>query len=158
MRTAQTIQKTIYLFELDWTKMQARLDKCQPEQNEVDEFIQAAKSFYDSILSQVAQETQQWAAEFQQGIADLESLEKSKMQAMEPGALAVSKSSSESLDPQPQVFIDDISYGYTETGTWAVSRIAPGNHAVRVIGLLKGSRVQASAVVNVPPGARRKFH
>jgi hypothetical protein len=152
--TAQVIQKIIYSFELDWTKLQARLGSRAPEQSEVEEFLQTAKTLYDSILGQVAQETQQWAAEFQQSISDLESMAKAKMQASEPGALAVSISGSEALDSQPEVIIDEVSYGRIEAGNWAISRIAPGNHAVRIVGSLGGKRVQASDVVTIPPGGK----
>jgi SMODS and SLOG-associating 2TM effector domain 2 len=152
--TAQVIQKIIYSFELDWTKLQARLGSRAPEQSEVEEFLQTAKTLYDSILGQVAQETQQWAAEFQQSISDLESMAKAKMQASEPGALAVSISGSEALDSEPEVIIDEVSYGRIEAGNWAISRIAPGNHAVRIVGSLGGKRVQASDVVTIPPGGK----
>jgi hypothetical protein len=155
--TAQVIQKTIYSFELDWTKLQARLGSRAPEPSEVDEFLQTAKVLYDSILGQVAQENQQWAAEFHQSISDLESMAKAKMQANELGALAVAISGSEALDSQPEVIIDEVSYGRIESGNWAISRIAPGNHAVRVVGSLHGRQVQASDIVSVPPGGKAQI-
>jgi len=152
--TAQIIQKTIYSFDLDWTKLQARLGNRAPGPSEIDEFLQIAKTVYESIMGQVAQETQQWAAEFQQSIADLESMTKARMQANEPGALAVSLTGSESLDSQPEVMIDEVSYGRIEAGNWAISRIAPGQHAVRILGSLNGKRVQASDVVTILPGGK----
>lgn len=152
--TAQLIQKTIYSFDLDWTKLQSRLGNRAPEQSEVEEFLQMAKNLYDVVLGQISQETQQWAAEFQQSISDLESIVKNKMQASEPGALAVSIMGTDTLDSQPEVMIDQVSYGLIEAGSWAISRIAPGNHAVRIVGSRNGRRVQASDVVTIPPGGK----
>jgi hypothetical protein len=155
--TAQLIQRTIYSFDLDWTKLHARLGNQAPQQTEVDEFLQTAKALYESILGQVAQETQQWAADFQQSISDLESMTKAKMQANQPGAIAVSISGSEALDSNPELIIDEVSYGCIESGNWALSRIAPGNHAIRIVGSRNGRKVQASDVVSVPPGGKTQI-
>jgi hypothetical protein len=76
------------------------------------------------------------------------------MQASEPGALAVSITGSEALDSEPEVITDEVSYGRNEAGNWAISRIAPGNHVVRIVGSLSGRRVQARDAVTVPPGGQ----
>jgi hypothetical protein len=152
--TAQMIQKTIYSFEIDWAKLQARVETRPLQQSEVEDFLQTVRTFYDSILGQITQETQQWAAEFQQSISDLEVQAKAKMQSSQPGALVVSITGAEHLDSEPEIMIDDVSYGHIEGGNWATSRIPPGQHAIRVIGSINGKRTQASDAVTVAPGGK----
>ena len=149
--TAQFIQKTIYSFEIDWTKLQARLENRTPQQSEIEGFLQTAKGLYESILLQITHETQQWASEFQQSISNLEATTKAKVKSSEPGATI---SGAKQLDSQPEVMIDEVSYGHVDGGSWAVSKIAPGQHAVRVVSSLNGRSVQASDVVSVSPGGK----
>ncbi|HLJ86268.1 MAG TPA: DUF4231 domain-containing protein [Candidatus Angelobacter sp.] len=151
---AQAIQKTTYSFEIDWTRLRARVGTREPVQTEVEEFLQIAKTLYEAVSSCIAQETQQWATEFQQSLADLELATQAKIRVNEPGALSVSLTNAGTMDSKPEVFIDDLSFGVTDGKSWAIARLAPGQHVVRVVSSIGGKRVEASEIATVPPGGK----
>ncbi len=134
--------------------MRARVGTREPVQTEVEEFLQIAKTLYEAVSSCIAQETQQWATEFQQSLADLELATQAKIRVNEPGALSVSLTNAGTMDSKPEVFIDDLSFGVTDGKSWAIARLAPGQHVVRVVSSIGGKRVEASEIATVPPGGK----
>ncbi|MCC6587309.1 MAG: SLATT domain-containing protein [Bryobacterales bacterium] len=79
--TATSIRKALEEFRMDWTALVAHLPK-DPTVEQLTPLIQRAKEFRLSVESMVLQETQEWATEFQNNIAQMEKDIKAQLEAL----------------------------------------------------------------------------
>lgn len=71
IRTATELQKLLAEFRIDWAKLES-LAGVAPTQEQIEAMLGEAKKFVSTVRQFVLEETQQWAAEFERNLAQLE--------------------------------------------------------------------------------------
>lgn len=71
VRTATELQRLLCEFRMDWAALESRL-RSPDDQMAVEALIARVKEFVGTVRSTVSQETQQWAAEFESSLAQME--------------------------------------------------------------------------------------
>lgn len=150
--TAQNIQDDLYTFQLDWARSMSRLGGTAPTASQIDEFLQLAKSFIGSVMEAVTHETQQWVAEFQNNMAELERATKVQLESARPGSLTVTVDNADASDQPIRVDVDGVAYGTMMGKSWAIRQISPGTHTVAVSGRKGPDQLQSAGAVVVPAG------
>ena len=87
MRSAQTIEKDLYSFELSWVAAMARLGGAVPSPGQVVEFLKLCSDFLTQVMKEIELETKQWIVEFQSSLADLEKSTEAQREASRPGSV-----------------------------------------------------------------------
>jgi hypothetical protein len=148
--TAQTLQNDLSTFQLDWARLMSKVAGSPPTSSQVEELLQLARDFSSRMMQSVTQETQQWVAEFQGSIADLERTTKAQLESARPGSLTVTVDNAGLSDQPVTVDVDGVSYGTMAGNTWAIRQLAPGTHTVLVSGRKDQKKLQEAATVVVP--------
>jgi hypothetical protein len=71
VRTATDLQRLLCEFRMDWAMLESRM-KSVEDQSAVDAMIARVKELVATVRADVLQETQQWAAEFESSLAQME--------------------------------------------------------------------------------------
>jgi hypothetical protein len=155
--TAQTLQNVLYTFQLDWARSMSKFAGNPPTPSQVEELLQLAREFSSRVMQSVTQETQQWVAEFQGSMADLERTTKAQLENARPGSLTVTVDNANLSEQPVTVDIDGVAYGTMAGNTWAVRQLAPGTHTVLVSGRKDQKKLQETGTIVVPAGGTARL-
>ena len=135
----------------------SRLGGTAPNASQIDEFLQLAKSFSGRVMEAVTHETQQWVAEFQSSIAELERTAKAQLESARPGSLTVTVDNADSSEQPIRVDVDGVAFGTMTGNSWAIRQLSPGAHTVVVSGRKGTDQLQGTGVVVVPAGGAARL-
>lgn len=150
--TAQCIQNDLYSFQLDWARSMSRLGGLAPTASQIDDFLQLARSFIGRVMEAVTHETQQWVAEFQSNMAELDKATKVQLDSARPGSLTVTVDNADASEQPIRIDVDGVSYGTMTGKSCAIRQLSPGTHTVVVSGRKGTNQLQATGAVVVPAG------
>jgi hypothetical protein len=156
IKTAQTLMKALAEFRLDWTMLVAKQGSTPPTDEQLQLMIQRIKEFILLVLGQVEQETLTWIAEFQTSLAEIEKSVKTQEEATRPGAIDITVTNGMEAEEGFQVALDGMAVAQVRGTRHQIGFVAPGHHKIVVSGFIKGKKLDASELVNVPPGAIAK--
>jgi hypothetical protein len=154
--TAQALEKVLSEFRMDWAMMMAKLGPHPPTPEQVQLTIQRLKEFILAIDGYVEQETQAWMAEFQSSLADIERTAKTQVEAARPGAIDVTVTNGMEAQAGFTVSLDGMAVKTVRGTRYQIGYVPPGPHKVEVTGVIDGKQLDASELVNVPPGVIAK--
>ncbi len=173
--TATSMTKLLQEFRMDAVALGAAASE-PPTAEQRAAMLQRAKEFVSAIHGMVAQETKDWATEFQSNMAQMEKdlklqldrlkaqveqAAKDKEEATRPGAIEMTITNADKtdgfsfevvLEGQPGTFTDSVS----NSKVWTRINTVPGQYKVGVSARCKGSVSTTSTVVDVKPGDTAK--
>ena len=142
---ATTIKKAAAEFGMDWEALCANSDD-PPKKEQIPPFVQRAKDFRVAVEAIVLQETQEWAAEFQSNLAQLEKDLKTQFDTLKTqvdkqaaanqrGGLELTLTNAEMVQDLSIKLLDEKSAVIVEekipnARTWSRLNLVPGNYTV----------------------------
>ncbi|HEY0738055.1 MAG TPA: SLATT domain-containing protein [Herpetosiphonaceae bacterium] len=154
--TALALQKTLSEFRLDWAMLVAKLGGATPTNDQVQLMLQRLKDFVLVIDGYVEQETLVWIAEFQSSLADIERTARTQGEAARPGAIDITVTNGMDAEGGFTVSLDGMVTKTVRGTKYQIGYVPPGPHKVGVTGVINGQPLDASELVNVPPGVIAK--
>jgi hypothetical protein len=156
IKTAQVLMKWLAEFRLDWAMLVAKQGGGPPTDEQLQLMIQRIKEFVIAVHGQVEQETLTWIAEFQSSLAEIERTVTTQQEASRPGAIDITVTNGMDAEEGFQVALDGMVVAHVRGTRHQIGYVAPGHHKIWITGAIKGKKLDASELVNVPPGAIAK--
>jgi SMODS and SLOG-associating 2TM effector domain 2 len=156
IKTAQVLMKGLAEFRLDWAMLVAKQGGASPTDEQLQLMIQRIKEFVITVHGQVEQETLTWIAEFQTSLAEIEKTVRTQEEVSRPGAIDITVTNGMDAEEGFQVALDGMVVAHVRGTRHQIGYVAPGHHKIWVTGVIKGKKLDASELVNVPPGAIAK--
>jgi len=169
--TATSMTKLLHDFRMDWLALSAAA-AAPPTASQQAAMIQRAKDFVGAIQSLVADETRQWATEFQNNLAQMEKdlksqvdtlkaqvdkAQKDKEAAAKAGAIELTVTNADKTDGFSfDVVLEGQSLKFTDSVSnakvWTRIDTAPGQYRVVINAKKSGAVTSVSKVADVSPG------
>lgn len=156
MKTAQSLMNSLSEFRLDWAMMVSQLGEKSPTNDQVQLMIQKLKEFILAVDALVEQETLAWIAEFQTSLSEIERTVKTQEEASKPGAIDVTVTNGMEAEHGFTVLLDGMNVATVRGTKHQIGYVPPGPHRIYVSGEVKGKKLDASELVNVPSGVIAK--
>lgn len=151
--TAMMLERALGEFRLEWARLRARQAGQTPTAEQVDMLIQLCKGFSLTVRTLVEQETQQWVAEFQSNLSQLERSARAQMESARPGAIDITVTNGYEAEEGFTVWLDGKTVQQNVTGAKSeLAAVPPGFHTIAVSGTLDKQPARASELVNVSAG------
>jgi hypothetical protein len=154
--SALFLERALSEFRLEWAMLRAKLGGRPPTPDQVQLMIQRIKEFVLRVDSEVEKETQEWISEFQKNLAEIERSAQSRAESARPGAIDVTVANGMETGDGFTVSLDGMTVATVRGTRYQVGYVPPGTHKVAVSGRIGGKALDASELVNVPPGAIAK--
>ncbi len=139
--TAQQIGEHLVEFQFDWQRSKLGLDGQKPTNEQAMQMLTLCRDFTDKVSGLVAEETKQWAGEFESALKLIESAAKDIPKPEPTGALDIKVTNGEKCDGHWKLQIDDAA-PQERTGQRAALRgLRPGLHVIRVTAQIGGKSV-----------------
>lgn len=153
---ALVLERSLSEFRLEWAMLRAKLAGRPPTSDQVQLMIQRIRDFVLQVDGEVEKETQEWIAEFQKNLAEIERTAKTQVEAARPGAIDVTVTNGMVATNGFTIALDGMVLGTVRGTRYQVGYVPPGPHKVAVSGNVAGESLDASELVNVPSGAIAK--
>jgi hypothetical protein len=169
VRTATELQRLLCDFRMDWAMLESHL-RSVDDQAAIDAIITRVKEFVASGRLAVLQETQQWAAEFESNLAQmekeaqvqrsrLEDIHAKRREATRAGSISLTITNADVVTGETMTVAlrgeaGEIAHESTPPASqWNRLGVAPGHYAIRVEADCAGRAVTAeTAAFEVLPG------
>lgn len=169
VRTATELQRLLCEFRMDWATLESRL-KSVEDQTAVEAMIGRVKEFVAIVRVTVLQETQQWAAEFESSLAQMEKdvqtqrvqredSEAKRREAAQAGSISLTITNPDAITDEAFTLTlrgesgDVLRETAPRRTHWSRLGIPPGHYAIRVEARCAGGAVTAETLAfEVRPG------
>jgi hypothetical protein len=157
-RTTQLeLQQLLAGFRFDWAIEMAKLNGRRPETEEREALLRLQRAFDESVQAAAEAETTTWVQEFRASLAELARTYKTSAAERAPGAIDVRVLNAAKADGELNVRIDRRQAGSCIAGSYQLTSVPPGPHAVEVSGTINGKATGASGSAVVRPGEVAKL-
>jgi hypothetical protein len=156
MMSALVLQRALSEFRLDWAMMIAKLKGQSPTTDQIQLMLQRLKEFVVLVDTEVERETQTWIAEFQSNLAEIERTAKAQVETSRPGAIDITVTNGMDTADGVTISLDGMVVKTVRGTKYQIGYVPPGPHKVSVTGTIDGKPLDASELVNVPPGVIAK--
>src|ERR1035438_1700782 len=150
MKTQMALEGALTDLRYDWIVLASKA-AAEPTGDQIQGMLQKMKDFIVLIRTQVQQETDAWALEFQSNLADLTNAVKAQRDAQKPGSAHVTVSNAKDFDGGVKVRLDQSEERTVEGGQCLFASVAPGPHEILVVGKKGDQSFKAATVVKVAP-------
>jgi len=152
MTTAVKLQKALADFQTDWILIWSEVKDNIPTVEQNRQLLQRIKDFRLKMLAEIEQETQMWTHEFQSNLAQLERVTQTQPESLRPGILDLTVIHGLMAEQGLTVMIDGLTVAHTRGERVQIGHILPGQHDVKVHGMVDGKEILAAGVVNMIAG------
>lgn len=147
------IRSALQAFEFGWQGRLASMAAREPAPEEVQQALEEIKTFAGRINAIVSDETQRWVAEFQAALGDIEEKARAAEAASRTGAVSVTVTNGDAVDPPGWTLDADFGPARTVRGrTAALAGLSPGDHVLRLSARAKDKELHAEAIAAVQSG------
>jgi hypothetical protein len=153
MTTAIVLQKALVNFQTDWLLLWAEVNDDTPTMGQRKKLLHCIKHFRLKIISEIERETQLWTHEFQSNLSQMEIVTKTQQETQQPGIIDLTVTNGHLAEQGLTVVINGVAVALMRGQQLKIGHILPGQHDVRVQGIVEGKEVQASGVINMVAGA-----
>jgi hypothetical protein len=153
MTTAVKLQKALADFQTDWVLLWSEVKDNTPTTEQNRQLLQRIKDFRLKMIAEIEQETQMWTHEFQSNLAQLERVTQTQQESQKPGILNLIVTHGLMAEQGLTVIIDGLTVAHTRGERIQIGHIMPGQHDVKVHGMIDGKEIYATGVVNMIAGA-----
>ncbi|MDM8558334.1 SLATT domain-containing protein [Candidatus Parabeggiatoa sp. HSG14] len=152
MTTAIVLQKALVGFQTDWLLLWTEVNDDTPTVEQRKKLLYCIKNFRLKIISEIERETQLWTHEFQNNLSQMEVVTKNQQETQRPGIIDLTVTNGNLAEQGLTVVINGVAVALMRGQQLKIGHILPGQHDVRVQGVVEGREVQASGVVNMITG------
>ena len=152
MTTAVKLQKALADFQTDWILIWSEVKDNIPTAEQNRQLLQRIKDFRLKMLAEIEQETQMWTHEFQSNLAQLERVTQTQQESLRPGILDLTVIHGLMTEQGLTVMIDGLTVAHTRGERVQIGHILPGQHDVKVHGMVDGKEISAAGFVNMIAG------
>ncbi|EDN70582.1 conserved hypothetical protein, membrane [Beggiatoa sp. PS] len=152
MTTAVKLQKALADFQTDWILIWSEVKDNIPTVEQNRQLLQRIKDFRLKMLAEIEQETQMWTHEFQSNLAQLERVTQTQPESLRPGILDLTVIHGLMAEQGLTVMINGLTVAHTRGERVQIGHILPGQHDVKVHGMVDGKEILAAGVVNMIAG------
>jgi hypothetical protein len=152
----QAIEKAREVFRLDWTALLRVLSTTPQGSAErleaVDRMIQRVRAVVIEVKERSERETQDWIAEFQSNLAQLEKDIKSQQEANRPGGVDVEVTDGRKADTPVEIMLDGMTADRFVGTTGSIGFVSPGMHRITARAQKDDKDFSSSIMLNVNGG------
>jgi hypothetical protein len=149
IKTQLILEGALIELRYDWLASYAKLSSDAPTQEQIETLIQRLKAFVVFVHTQVQQETEVWALEFQSSLADLEKAAKVGAEATKPGSLQVTVPNAADFDGGVTASLNGMEVKKVDGTRCLFLSVMPGQHQVLIKGTKGGKTFEALEIVKV---------
>jgi len=152
----QAIEKAREVFRLDWTALlrllSATTDGTAERLEVVDRMIQRVRAVVIEVKERSERETQDWIAEFQSNLSQLEKDIKTQQEANRPGGVEVEVTDGRKADTPVEILLDGMTADRFVGTAGSIGFISPGMHRITARAQKGGKDFSSSIMLNVSGG------